>query len=87
VAVHAAEIHNLPGERLRSLYQRRQARTRAWTVLLCRARPDLDERTARITVLAVLEMIFSVARSHRWDETPGLEGLLETLSLSALLDA
>ncbi|MCW2808887.1 MAG: regulatory protein TetR [Marmoricola sp.] len=85
LAVYVAELQHLPPERLALLLQRRQGRARRWTVLLVRTRPDLDDRAARITVLATLEMIFAVARSRRWTDDASLAARLEALALSALL--
>ena len=85
LAVYVTEMQHLPADRLAVLHQRRRARARRWTSLLVLARPDLDDRAARITVLATLEMIFAVARSRRWEDESFLDQRLEQLALTALL--
>lgn len=85
LAVYVTEMQHLPADRLAVLHQRRLTRARRWTSLLVRARPDLDERVARITVVATLEMIFAVARSRRWEDDSHLDQRLEHLALTALL--
>lgn len=85
LAVYVTEMQHLPADRLAVLHQRRRTRARRWTSLLVLARPDLDDRAARITVLATLEMIFAVARSRRLENVPSLEQRLEHLALTSFL--
>lgn len=87
VAVYAAELQHLPGDKLHVLRKRRQGRAREWTALLREARPELPDRMARITVLATLEMVFAIARSHRYEDMPRLTEVTEGLTLAALLDS
>ncbi|WP_426241904.1 TetR family transcriptional regulator [Nocardioides sp. LHG3406-4] len=87
IAVYAAELQHLPGPQLRALQKRRQMRTRTWTTLLREARPDVPARMAQITALATLEMVFAIARSHRYENMPRLAETTEGLMLAALLDS
>lgn len=87
VAVYATELHHLPPAQRNAVIRRQRSRARRWTTLLRTARPELSEQVARITVLASLEMIFSVVRSRRWPTDPTTARATTALALAAMLGA
>lgn len=87
VAVYATELQHLPDNRRRTLQRRRQSRTKVWVRTLREARPELTETPARVVVLASLEMLFAIARSHRYEDMASLDVLIQSLGTAALLDS